>query len=131
MIVFRFFRMMALILIATVLGNQFAYASKPTDPAAMKAKVEARGVGQGVRVVLADKTEQKGLIVSIGETSFLVKPKGAAEPVEVSYARVTGVHRDKLSTGAKVAITAAIVGGAIGIVAIVLTIKLKHDFGKI
>lgn len=128
----RLMRITALLLIPVLLGNNLAYAAKkPIDAAQIKAKVEARGVGQGVRVTLADKTEQKGLIVSIGEQSFALKPRNAAQPVDVSYASVTAVHADKLSTGQKVAIIAVIAGAAIGITIAVLVHSFDKSFSKI
>jgi hypothetical protein len=120
----RLIRFTAILLIPAMLANSLASAaSKPVDPAVMKAKVQARGVGQGVRVTLADKTEVKGLIVSIGEQSFTVKPKHADQPQEIQFAQLTGVHKDKMSTGTKVIIVVAIAGAAIGITAEILV----HD----
>lgn len=120
----RLIRFTAMLLIPALFANSLAFAaSKPADPAVMKAKVQARGVGQGVRVTLADNTEVKGLIVSIGEPSFTVKPKHADQPQEIQFAQLTGVHKDKMSTGTKVIIVAAIAGAAIGITAAVLV----HD----
>jgi len=128
----RLARITALLLIPVLLGNNFAYAAKkPVDPGQVKAKIENRGVGQGVRVTLADHTEQKGLITSIGDQGFSLKPKNSAQPVEVSYAQVTGVHRDKLSTGQKVGIGVCIAAVAIGIVAIVLVHSFDKSFSKI
>jgi hypothetical protein len=118
-------RLTAMLLIPALLSNNFAMAAnKPVDPAAMKAKVQARGVGQGVRITMADKTEAKGVIVSVGEQSFTVKPKGAAQPQEIQYAQVVGVHNDKMGTGTKVIVIVAIAGAAIGIAAAILV----HDF---
>jgi ABC-type phosphate transport system permease subunit len=120
-------RLIAMLLIAAQLSNNFAVAaSKPVDPAAMKAKVQARGVGQGVRVTLADKSEAKGVILSIGEQSFAVKARGAAQPQEIQYAEVSGVHNNKMGAGTKVIIVVAIAGAAIGIFAAVWA----HDFQK-
>ena len=63
----RLIRLTALLLIPALLSNTLAFAAKkPVDPAAVKAKIAARGVGQGVRVTLADNSEARGLIVSIG-----------------------------------------------------------------
>jgi hypothetical protein len=101
------------------------------DVAQIKAKIEARGVGQGVRVNLVDKTEQKGLITSIGEQSFTLKPQKNAQTVDVSYAQVTGVHADKLSTGQKVAIVVGIAVAAVAVVAIVLIHSFDKSFSKI
>jgi hypothetical protein len=128
----RLMRITALLLISVQLGNNLAYAaSKPVDAAQIKAKIEARGVGQGVRVKLVDNSEQKGLITNIGEQSFTLKPKKSAQPVEVSYAQVTGVHPDKLSTGQKVVIAVGVAAVAIGIVAIVLVHELHASLSKI
>lgn len=128
----RLARSTALVLIFAIVGNTLGFAaSKPVDVAQVKAKVAARGVGQGVRVTLADKTEQKGMIVSIGDQSFVLQPKGASAQSEVQYAQVTGVHRDKLSTGQKVAIVAGIAGVAIGITAIVLVHDVHKSLSKI
>jgi hypothetical protein len=116
-----------MLLIPALLSNTFAFAAKkPVDPAVMKAKVQARGVGQGVRVTMADKTETKGVIVSIGEQSFLVKPKGAAQPQEIRYAQVTGVHDDKMGTGTKVIIIGAIAGAVIGIAAAIVALAIHQ-----
>lgn len=60
------------------------------------------------------------MIVSIGEQSFALRTKGVDLPREIQYAQVTGVHNNKLSTGAKVGITVGVVGVAILIVALVL-----------
>ena len=74
----RVSRLTAMLLIVTLSSSNLAFAAgKPLDAAAMNAKVAARGVGQGVRVTLADNTEANGLIASIGEQSFALKPKSA------------------------------------------------------
>jgi hypothetical protein len=126
----RLARLTAMLLIPALLSNNLAFAAKkPVDPAAMKAKVQARGVGQGVRVTMAGGTETKGVIVSIGDQSFQVKPKGAPQPQEIQYAQVTGVHNDKMGTGTKVIIIVAIVGAVIGIVAAILVPKVKNAPG--
>ena len=96
------------------------------NPAVMKARIQARGVGQGVRVTLADTTEVKGLIVAVGEHSFAVKAKKADQPREIEYTQITGVYRDKLTRGQDVAITVGVVAGAIVIISVVLLIKFDH-----
>ena len=124
----RLARLTAVLLIPALLSNNnFAFAAKkPVDPAAMRAKVQARGVGQGVRVTMADNTETKGVIVRLGDQSFTVTPKGSTQPQEIEYAQVTGVHNDKMGTGTKVIIIVAIAGAAIGITAAILV----HDFNS-
>ena len=99
-------------------SNNLAFAAKnPVDPASVKAKLQSRGVGHGVRVTMADNTEAKGLIVSLGDQSFAVKSKGAAQPREIQYAQVIGVHNDKIGTGTKIVIAVVIAGAVVGIVA--------------
>jgi hypothetical protein len=83
----------------------------------MKAKVASPGVGQSVRVTLSDNTEARGLIVSIGEQRFALKPKGADQTRKIQYSQMTGFHNQKLSTRTKVIIVVAIFGTAVGITA--------------
>ena len=60
----RFVRLTAILLIPAMFSNNLAFAAKnPVDPASVKAKLQSRGVGHGVRVTMADNTEAKGLIV--------------------------------------------------------------------
>jgi hypothetical protein len=124
-------RSIAMLMIAVLLTNNFAVASRPIDPVRIKAKVQARGVGQGVRVTMADKTETKGVIVNIGDQAFTVKPKGAAEAQEFQYAQVTGIHNDKMGTGTKVIIVVAIAAVAIGITAIVIDHEINDGLKNI
>ncbi len=122
----RLARLTAMLLIPALLSNNLAFAAKkPVDPAAMKAKVQARGVGQGVRVTLAGGTEANGVIVSIGDQSFQVKPKGAAQPQEIQYAQVTGVHDGKMGNGKKTIIIVVVVVAVAVVVAAVLLSRLK------
>jgi hypothetical protein len=123
----RLVKSVAMLLISAMLSNSLAFAAKRLpDAAVMKAKLEHRGVGRGVRVVLADKTEAKGLIGSLGEQSFTVKVKNADQPQEIQYAQVTSVHNDKLSTGQKIGIGVEVLGVAVLITAIVFV----HEWDK-
>ena len=88
--IIRLFRFAAILLIAVLMLDNLALAAKkPVEAAAMKGKVRQRGVGRGVRVTLDDKTEAKGLIVSLGEQSFMLKSNGADQPRAIPYAQVT------------------------------------------
>jgi len=127
----RFPRFTALLLISALLSNHLALAAKkPADPAVMKARIQRRGVGQGVRVTLADNSEVKGMILTVGEESFSVKPKHAAQPQEIEYSKVAGVHNDKLTRGQKVAITVGVVGAAIAVTGILFNIKFDKSVSK-
>jgi hypothetical protein len=94
----------------------------------MKAKIQARGVGQGVFVTLADNTTAKGTIVTIGEQSFALKLKKVAQPREIEYAQLTGVHNDRLTRGQKVGIVVGVVAVAIIITAVTLKILIDNSF---
>ncbi len=125
-------RLTATLLIPALLSSNFAFAErKPVDPATMKAKVQARGVGHGIRVTIDDSTETKGVIVSIGEQSFTVRPKGALQPQEIQYSRVRGVHNDKMGTGTKVIIVVAIAGAAVIITAVVILSGLHKSLSSL
>ncbi len=124
----RLTRLTATLLVPALLSSSFAFAErKPVDPAAMKAKVQARGVGHGIRVTMADSTETKGVIVSIGEQSFTVKPKGAVQPQEIEYAQVTGVHSDKMGTATKVIIIVGIAGAVLVIAAAIILSSIHNS----
>jgi small nuclear ribonucleoprotein (snRNP)-like protein len=126
MILSRLFRFTAMFLAVVLLSNNLAFAKKPVDPAVMKAKIQARGVGQGVRVTLSDQTEVKGVIVAVHDQTFVVKSKKVTEPQEIDYAKVTGVHNDKLTRGQKVGIVAGVVAAAVVVFVVVLTVQLEH-----
>ena len=121
-------RFIAMVLISALLSNSLAFASKkPADPAVLKAKILARGVGQGVRVTLTDATQVTGMIVSIGDQSFAIKPKKKnSERQEIAYAQLTAVHKDKLSRGEKIAAVVIIVSATIAVLATVVTIKIDQ-----
>jgi hypothetical protein len=118
-------RLTALLLIPALLSNTLAFAAKKlVDPAAIKAKLAARGVGAGVRVTLADNTDAKGIIISIGDQSFTLKAKSAGQPREIQFAEVTGVHGTGLSTASKIGIGVVI---GVGAVALGLYIEWKRS----
>jgi hypothetical protein len=104
MILNRITHFTAFFLIPAMLGNSLAYAaSKSLDAAAVKEKITARGVGHGVRVILTDKADIRGIIVSIGDQDFALKSEGVDQPQSIQYAVVTSVHAFKPSTKTKVA----------------------------
>jgi hypothetical protein len=130
MSIFTLLRFTATLTIAALLFTNLAFASRPADAAAMKAKVQARGVGQGVHVTLADQTDVKGLIVSISDQSFTLKPRGSDQAREIEFANLRGVHNDRMSTGEKVGISVGIAGAAILITALVFDLLFKSGFPK-
>ena len=57
-----------------------------------------------------------------------MKSKGAAQPREIQYAQVIGVHNDKIGTGTKIVIAVVIAGAVVGIVAAVAVHKFDNSF---
>jgi hypothetical protein len=125
----RLFRLAAMLLVPALLSNSFAFAAKkPADPAVMKAKIQARGVGQGVRVTLADKTEAIGLIVAIGDQSFTLKPGKSAEVRQIEFAHVTGVHRDQFTRGQEIGIGCGLIAAAVVLTVVIIASSFKGGF---
>ena len=79
----------------------------------VKAAISEIGVGQMTRVSLRlrDKTKLAGYISEIGDTGFIVADLKCAETTTVAYPDVVQVKGNNLSTGAKIAIAAAIIAG--------------------
>jgi len=118
-------RFFAVLLIITLLSNNLAYAhKKPLDAPAVKARVELRGVGKGVRVIEVDKTEVQGSIVSIGDQSFVLRPKDSGVSVDIPYVQVRDIHNTGLSTGAKIGIVA---GAAAAVAVIIIVVLYKKN----
>ena len=129
----RLIRFTTMMLISVLLINSVAFAArkKPADPAVLKAKIQARGVGQGVRVTLTDATDVTGMIISIGDQSFALRPKKKnAQPQEIAYGQLTAVHKDKLSRGQKVTVVVVIVSASIAVLAVIATHELDESWGS-
>ena len=129
----RLTRFIATMLISVLSSNSLAFAApkKPADPAVLKAKIQARGVGQGVRVTLTDATDVTGMIISIGDQSFALRPKKKnAQPQEIAYGQLTAVHKDKLSRGQKVTVVVVIVSASIAVLAVIATHELDESWGS-
>ena len=121
-----FIRLVALLLIpAMLISNPMFAAPKPLDAGAVKAKIQARGVGQGVRVILADKSEVSGTILTIAEENFTLKLKKTAEPQTIEYAQVASVHKPKMTGGKKALIALGIVAGVIVVPVVVYAIAIE------
>src|SRR5215470_17163589 len=84
----------------------------PEDHAAkVRIELQKRGVGEHsrVKVMLKDKTEVKGYVSQIGSDSFQIIDKKSRRVTTLAYQEVDRVQKQRLSTGAKVAIGAAVV----------------------
>jgi len=77
----------------------------------VKAAIAELGAGQTTRVSikLRDKTKLSGYVSEIGDSSFVVTDLKTAAVTTVAYPDVVQVKGNNLSTGAKIAITVAIV----------------------
>ena len=80
----------------------------------VRIEVQKRGVGERawVKVTLRDKTVVKGYVSQIGSDSFEVSDKKSGRVTTIGYQEVDRVQKQGLSTGAKVAIGASVVAGA-------------------
>jgi hypothetical protein len=126
----RLARLSASLLISAQFFTLLSVAEdKPVDAVAVKATVQARGLGRGLKIVELDKTQVAGVLVSIGEQSFAIQQKKGEPPAEIAYAQVRSIHnKGKLSTGAKVGIWVA-VGAAVAVVVAVLVFRHKFAAG--
>jgi hypothetical protein len=108
----------ACLLTILIICQQTASASSTPDKDArfvqkVRAAVLELGVGQTslVSVKLRDKTKLVGYISEIGGRSFVVTDLRSADTTTVAYPDVVQVKGNNLSTGAKIAIAAAIIAG--------------------
>jgi hypothetical protein len=115
----------ACLLALALLGQQTPAASPAADKEArlaqkVKAGILKLGVGPETRVdvKLKDKTRLTGYVSEINDSSFAVTDLKNGETRTVAYPNVVQVKGNNLSTGAKIAITVAVIAA----VAIVLYI---------
>lgn len=108
-----------------------ALASTAEKDAARAAKVKAAvaklGVGTDTRVSLKlkDKTKLVGYIAEAGEESFVVADLKTGAATTVAYPAVAKMTGKNLSTGAKIAIGAAIGVGVL--VLILILVRLDNE----
>ena len=99
------------------------------DPAAKaKGEVQKRGAGESsrVRVTLRNQGEVKGYISQIDAETFQVTDRKSGRVTTVAYQDVTRVRGGGMSSGAKIALVAAI-GVAVVVILVVLTSQLNHS----
>ena len=106
-------------LLAAALICQTAVASSPPEKESrynqkIKASLLELGTGDATRVTvkLKDKTKLTGYIREIGDRSFVIADAATASATTVPYPDVVQVKGNNLSTGAKIAITVAIIVAA-------------------
>ena len=106
-------------LLASALICQTAVAGPPPEKESrytqkIKASLLELGTGDATRVTvnLKDKTKLTGYIKEIGDRSFVIADTATASATTVPYPDVVQVQGNNLSTGAKIAITVAIIVAA-------------------
>lgn len=106
-------------LLAGALICQTTLASSPPEKESrysqkIKASLHELGTGDATRVTikLKDKTKLSGYIREIGDRSFVIADVRTASATTVPYPDVVQVKGNNLSTGAKIAITVAIIVAA-------------------
>ena len=108
----------ACLLAISIICQQTASASSTPDKDArfaqkVRAAVLELGVDKAslVSIKLRDKTKLAGYISEIGDRSFVVTDLKSVAATTVAYPDVVQVKGNNLSTGAKIAIAAAIIAG--------------------
>ena len=106
-------------LIAGALICQTAVASSRPEKESryiqkIKASLMELGTGDATRVTvkLKDKTKLTGYVKEVGDSTFVIADVATASVTTVSYPDVVHVQGNNLSTGAKIAITVAIIAAA-------------------
>jgi hypothetical protein len=95
MAVWRFRSVVAAVLAALLLSGEVARAAKPPlDAATAKQRVQARGIGQSIKVVEVDGTHARGIISSIHNDVFEITPPGTAQPTVIPFDQVTTLQND-------------------------------------
>jgi len=126
----------AALVVAVVTGLSLTAPAKDQAPAAgqseqtskIRDKVQQAGAGKKpeIRVKMRDGTELRGHVSDIAQDSFTLTDARTSTSTSLTYADVRSVKGMGLSTGAKVAIVAAI---GIGIVAAAVAIHGVHPLG--
>jgi hypothetical protein len=102
---------------------------------AQKVKTSLSRLGAGperrVKVKLLDKTTLEGYVSSVGEDSFEVTDEKTGVATTVSYAEVKQVKGNNFSTGAKIAIGAAIAAGIAVVIVLATRGGGRDDSGPI
>jgi hypothetical protein len=89
-------------------------ASNPQLVEKARMEIQKRGLGEKSRVTvrLRDRTEVKGYISQVEADTFQVTDWKSGQVTTVAYQDVTRIRGGGISTGAKIAIGAGVVAGA-------------------
>jgi hypothetical protein len=108
-------------------GVDQSLASNPQLAEKARIEIQKRGVGEKsrVRIRLHDRTEMKGYISQIEETSFQVTDNKTGRVSTITYDSVDRVKGGGLSKGSKIAIGVG-VGAAVALTAFALVVASWH-----
>ena len=108
-------------------GVEQPLASNPQLAEKARMEIQKRGVGEKsrVRIRLRDRTEVKGYISQIEETSFQVTDNKTGRASTITYDSVDRVKGGGLSRGSKIAIGVG-VGAAIAVTVFALVVASWH-----
>jgi len=86
-------RFVVVLLIGTLLSNNFAYAApKPLTAAETKLKLEKLGINHFVRVLEGNGIDVHGRILAVNDQSFQMQLWNQPQPTEIPYDQVTEVY---------------------------------------
>lgn len=98
----RIARLVAILLIPTLLVPDAAFAKKPLTPEKAKERITQRGIGHSVHLVLTDKAHVRGVIATIGNEDTGIGLEGSGQVQTVSYSNISEYHNGKLSKAGKI-----------------------------
>lgn len=97
-------RWIVLALVCSPLTSSVLYAANvPLNSVEAKKMLQARGVGNMVKIKQIEGKEIRAKIISIGEESIVLQV-GSQPTIELPYDKITAVTRPGLPKGAKIAI---------------------------
>lgn len=124
-------KLLSLVLVAllTVISVQQTFAETKEEKFTGKVKTEIAKLGTGtdaaIKIKLKDGTKIKGYVTEVGENQFVVMNSKTGQAVSVPYSQVDQAKGNNLSTGAKIALYAALAVGLIVIVGLIAGSQLK------
>jgi ABC-type phosphate transport system auxiliary subunit len=86
-------------------------ASGQVDPVAVRRVVADVGMGEKAKLKLDSDKKISGVIQSVASDSFTIADSKTGQTETVLFSEVTEIQKDKMSTGARVAIIAGVVAG--------------------
>ena len=110
-------------------NNSMAVAPNAKQTEKIKMAIQQRGMGEKakVKVRLRDKTERKGYISQIDESSFQLTDQKTGQTATIAYDSVEKVRGPGLAKATKIVIFVGVGVAAAAIILGVLAAKLNHS----